>query len=80
MCEFMLESGNTTVEGSNAQSTVNTFDFIFYMRLTGKRASLAGQGQGCAEGENDGHGNKDINPEVVNISYGRGEKFLAHSL
>ena len=67
MCEQVLNAGNITVKGGITQGTVNTFYFIFDVRPAGKGSSQAGQSQGCAVGERDGHGNKDINPEAVNV-------------
>lgn len=67
MSELVLDTGNITVKGGIAQSTVNTFDFIFNVRPAGKRASQSGEGQTGTAREGDGHGNKDINPEAVNV-------------
>ena len=67
MCEQVLNTGNITVKGGITQGTVNTFNFIFDVRPAGKGSSQAGQGQTRTVGEGNGHGNKDINPEGVNV-------------
>ena len=68
MCEQVLNAGNITVKGSITQGTVNAFNFIFNVRPAGKGAPQAGQGQTGATRKRDGHGNKDINAEAVNVS------------
>ncbi|WP_234355681.1 hypothetical protein [Enterobacter cloacae] len=55
------------MKGGITQGTVNTFNFIFDVRPAGKRATKAGQGQIRTVREGNGHGNKDINPEAVNV-------------
>lgn len=67
MCEQVLNTGNITVKGGITQGTVNTFNFIFDVRPAGKCATKAGQGQIRTVREGNGHGNKDINPEAVNV-------------
>ena len=67
MCEVVLNTGNITLESGIAQGTVNPFNFIFDVRPAGKRATKAGQGQIRTVREGNGHGNKDINPEAVNV-------------
>ena len=67
MCEQVLNTGNITVKRGITQGTVNTFNFIFDVRPAGKGTSQAGQGQAGTVREGDGHGNKDIDPEAVNV-------------
>ncbi|WP_207106178.1 hypothetical protein, partial [Enterobacter cloacae] len=67
MCEQVLNTGNIPVKGGITQGTVNTFNFIFDVRPAGKSATKAGQGQIRTVREGNGHGNKDINPEAVNV-------------
>ncbi|EMP7252636.1 hypothetical protein ROB49_004647 [Enterobacter cloacae] len=67
MCEQVLNTGNIPVKGGITQGTVNTFNFIFDVRPAGKRATKAGQGQICTVREGNCHGNKNINPEAVNV-------------
>ena len=67
MCEVVLNTGNITLESGIAQGTVNPFNFIFDVRPAGKSATKAGQGQIRTVREGNGHGNKDINPEAVNV-------------
>ncbi|MBT1533470.1 hypothetical protein, partial [Enterobacter cloacae] len=62
-----LNTGNIPVKGGITQGTVNTFNFIFDVRPAGKRATKAGQGQIRTVREGNCHGNKNINPEAVNV-------------
>jgi hypothetical protein len=63
MGEHMLDTGNIEMKGSIAQSTIDTFNFIFDVRPAGKGATEAGQGQAGTVCKGDSHGNKDVNPE-----------------
>ncbi|WP_432619667.1 hypothetical protein, partial [Enterobacter cloacae] len=58
---------NIPVKGGITQGTVNTFNVIFDVRHAGKRATKAGQGQIRTVREGNCHGNKNINPEAVNV-------------
>uniref|UniRef100_UPI001BD0EE8D hypothetical protein n=1 Tax=Enterobacter cloacae TaxID=550 RepID=UPI001BD0EE8D len=50
-----------------AHGTGNAVKAILDVRPAGKRATKAGQGQIRTVREGNGHGNKDINPEAVNV-------------
>ncbi|MBV7406871.1 hypothetical protein, partial [Enterobacter sp. ENT03] len=62
-----LNTGNITMKGCIAKSTVNTFNFIFDVRPARKGAAKAGQGEAGTVCQSDSHGNKDINAEAVNV-------------